>query len=216
MKSRQSKGRAWAFTAPELLVTLACLALLVALLLPGLARPKARSSRLNCSNCLKQISLAFRCWALDNNDRFPMQVPTAEGGTKEIAASGLVFPHFAVMSNELSTPKILLCPADTKRTYATNFGPAFADMNISYFVNIDAVAAQSNVLSGDRNLTTKALPGSPLVYVTKDTRLGWTREIHSEKGNLAFGDGSVHQFTNFRAREVPLTAEGVTNRLALP
>lgn len=216
MKSRQSKRSPWAFTAPELLVTLACLALLVALLLPGLARSKARSSRLNCSNCLKQIGLAFRCWALDNNDRFPMQVSTAEGGTKEIGASGLVFPHFAVMSNELSTPKILLCPADTKRTYATNFGPGFADINISYFVNLDAVAAQTNLLAGDRNLTNKALPGSPLVYVTQDTPLGWTREIHSEKGNLVFGDDSVHPFTNFRAREVAITAEGVTNRLALP
>ncbi len=135
----------------------------------------------------------------------------------EIAASGLVFPHFAVMSNELSTPKFLRCPADTSRIYATNFGSAFSDTNISYFVNIDAVeGAQSNLLSGDRNLTNKALPGRPLVYVTKDTPLGWTGEIHSERGNLGFVDGSVYQFTNLRAREVPITARGVTNRLALP
>src|SRR5205085_8808294 len=103
------------------------IALLAAIFLPALAKSKARSSRLGCTNCLKQIGLAFRSWSLDNNDQFPMRVSVTNGGTMELVASGVVYPHFQVMSNELSTPKILLCPNDEKRSYATNFAVDLTD-----------------------------------------------------------------------------------------
>ncbi len=82
-----------------------------------------RSSRLGCDNNLKQIGLAFRTWAIDNDDQFPFNVSTNTGGTMEHCAVGSdgfdtnAALHFQVMSNELSTPWILVCPKDklTKR-----------------------------------------------------------------------------------------------------
>jgi hypothetical protein len=200
----------YGLTVTELLIVIACLLLFAAVLLPAITRSKARSSRLNCGNNMKQVSLAFHTWGLDSLDRFPMQVPVASGGTLELVGNGTVFAHFQVMSNELSTPKILHCPNDTKRTSATNFEVGFGDANLSYFVGLDSVKGQnSSLLFGDRNLTNGRAPGSAWVKVTTNLGLGWNKELHSEKGYVGFGDGSVQLVRN------GFLSKG-TNRLAVP
>ena len=68
-----------------------------------------------------------------------MQVSVTGGGTMELVAGGAVYPHFQVLSNELSTPRVLLCPNDDKQAWATNFLD-LADTNLSYFLNVDAKA----------------------------------------------------------------------------
>ena len=206
-----------AFTATELLITLTCIALLAAIFLPALAKSKARSSRIDCANCMKQIGLAFHIWSLDNNDRLPMQVSVTNGGTKERVASGLVYPHFQVMSNELSTPRILLCPEDKNRIYATNFAPDLTDRNLSYFLNMDATNADgSSLLSGDRNITNRVPTGSRLVPLTKADTISWTKEMHLEKGNLGFRDGRVDSFRNGSLGAAIKIGDGATNWLAVP
>jgi hypothetical protein len=86
------------------------------------------------------VGLAFKTWALHNNDHFPMQVCVTNGGTMELVSAssvwplggtarlvnaGNVWPHFLVMSNELSTSSILFCPQESekKRTKANTFLP---------------------------------------------------------------------------------------------
>ena len=189
---------------------------LVAVLLPTLVGPRVDYSRVVCTNNLRQIGLAFRTWALDNQDLFPMQVSVTNGGTMELVASGVVSPHFEVMSNELSTPRILLCPYDEKRIYATNF-VGLRDTNLSYFVNMDATKGDgSRLLCGDRNLTNRARPGSRLVPLTEADTIGWTKEMHQEKGYLIFGDGRVDWLTNGSVREAISIGGGTTNWLAVP
>jgi len=206
-----------AFTLIELLVTIACVLVVLAIFLPALARSKARSSRIGCTNCLKQIGLAFRTWAIDNDGLFPMHQSVTNGGTLELVASGLVFPHFRVMSNELSTPIILFCPHDTKRTYATRFDRTLNDTRISYFVNVDAVEESgSSLLCGDRNLTNTAPVGSRFIRLSTTSTIGWTRQMHREKGNLCFADGSVGGFLNSAVASALRLPSGVTNRLAVP
>lgn len=169
-----------AFTLIELLVVIAIIAILAALLLPALAAAKRKAQRINCVSNLKQIGVAFKLWQGDNNDRYPMAVPTQYGGVKDrICTTGMTAapnPYnlntvFVVMSNECSTPKILFCPADNgqgmpgpgysgsasfPRTYATNFltfsnTPAY----LSYFVCGDAAEAYPQmIMFGDRNIGT--------------------------------------------------------------
>ena len=103
------------------------------MLLPALAESKAKAQRISCVNNLKQIGIATRIYATDNQDRFPWHVPQAEGGTAEVATpksdttalldsdgrpifDANAWLHFQALSNELSNPKVLRCPSDSRPT----------------------------------------------------------------------------------------------------
>ena len=208
---------AQAFTLIEILVTIACVAVVAAVLLPAAARSRALAKRISCCGNMKRIGLSFRTWAIDHNEHFPMQVSVANGGTMELAASGAVFPHFQVLSNELSTPRVLHCGADTERRCPTNFTSDLTDGRLSYFLNMDSAHGDGpSLLSGDRNITNRATAGSPLVSLTKGTSIGWTKGLHSKQGNLCFADSSVRGCTNGAVGTFLQIHAGVTNHLAVP
>ncbi len=168
-----------AFTLIELLVVIAIIAILAAMLLPALAAAKKKAQKINCTNNLKQVGLAFRVWEGDNNDRYPMAVGTATGGASEYVQHGATGATklnpsmvFLVMSNELGTPKILYCTSDNYHNQAaTNFtvpdltgvsAVANAIQNaqtaigkVSYFINGDATETDPQaVMTGDANIGT--------------------------------------------------------------
>ena len=57
-----------AFTLIELLAVIAIMAILAALLLPALAKSKAKAESVTCSNNLRQLFLAWALYAEDNGD----------------------------------------------------------------------------------------------------------------------------------------------------
>ena len=78
MKNSLERGRSqkpiFAFTLIELLVVIAIIAILAAMLLPTLAKAKAKAYAIQCTSNLKQVTLAINLFANDNNDRMPFGV----------------------------------------------------------------------------------------------------------------------------------------------
>ncbi len=211
-----SENRRRAFMFVELLIVIAVLAILAALLLPALAKAKQKAQRINCVNNLKQVGLAFRLWSGDNGDKYPPNVSTSKGGSKEYVPGGNTFRHFLCMSNELSTPKILACPADDREP-ASSFA-TLKNINISYLAAMDADETMPQMLlSGDRNLLLNGEPvDTGLVTIRPANTLGWTSEIHHDTGNVGMADGSVQQLTSRGIDQLNKHVGTNMYRLAIP
>jgi prepilin-type N-terminal cleavage/methylation domain-containing protein len=225
-----------AFTLIELLVVIAIIAILAAMLLPALAAAKKKAQKISCVNNLKQVGLSFRLWEGDNGDKYPMAVSSSQGGAQEYTAknnNGTISSptayadvsytaNFLVMSNQLSTPKVLLCPSDaltgtlwasaTHGQAATNFivGATSGWFNyeaVSYFINGDATESDPQmVMSGDCNIgagttSSSVAAGSRFTANTlfswaATTTWAWTQnDMHQASGNIQLSDGSVQQAT---------------------
>ncbi len=207
--------RRFAFTVIELVVIIVIVTMLFMLLFSSLPQAKQKAQNQQCLRILKSVGLAFRQWSSDSSDTYPMRRPTSLGGSLESATNGAVFFTFVVLSNELNTPKILICPADV-RTPATNFGPGFANSNLSYFVGVTAEETQPQLLlMGDRNLTNGPLSPNRLLLLATNSAPGWNRQLHKLRGNVALADGSVQALDTLRLR-VAVTNSGGDNLLAFP
>ena len=123
------------------------IAILATLVLPALAKARDKAQSINCVNNLKQIGLGARLYANDHNGQFPAD--------------------FLSMSNELVTPKILVCNRDTTNTKATDWAQFNVDANVTYEFLLPGAK------EGD--IATKTVFRCP---------------IH---GHIGLGDGSVQQ-----------------------
>lgn len=222
MKSASPSRCDRAFSLIELLVVIGIMSILAALLLPALSQAKARAVRIQCNHQLHQIGIGFVSFANDHNGKFPMAVPEAAGGSMEFATNGQPIPgeaafsfrHFQSLSNELVSPRLVACPADT-RLPAVSFA-ALDNSHVSYFVGVTAdFSRPTTILAGDRNLTNDyATPGS-LAQLGPNMTLRWTRELHQYKGNLLFSDGHTEEKSS--AGLLGLAGQsGLVANLALP
>jgi len=221
-------ARGW--SSKELLVVLGVifgLLMLAMMILPFFARARCcGSNRISCINNLKMIGTAYKVWAGDNEDHYPWDVSTNQGGWREYAfsrdAGRYCWSNYEVMANELGqSPPVLVCPADEKRSTATNFDATnFGNANISYFVGINAGDNYPQSLQGgDRNIGPGLDPkddygyspsnnmGNSVVISTnnKTSKITWSLKLHSAKdavgaGNLLHGDSSVQQVNGARLR----------------
>lgn len=214
------------FTLTELLVVVVVVVVLVGMVIPVGSGNRPKASRIQCMNNLKNVGLALRIFAAEHAGTFPAALSATNGGFQEPLTDGSqLWRHWLVVTSQLATPKLLLCPADKRRVAAAAFAPATnlpsqfifsGNHQLSYFLGLHASETMpQSILAGDRNLTTNGTPVAPGRHVfPAGTRFGFTAELHIQSGNLLLGDGSVQQVSSGSLDEQfrdALKATGLTN-----
>jgi prepilin-type processing-associated H-X9-DG protein len=210
----------------ERLVVVAVVALIAAIVLPALSIAKKRSQETMCYSKLRAMTLGIISFTTDNDGYFPF------GTTNSVAyqETNAVWRHFMALSNELGSPKLLVCPLDKSRVQnvTTTFDPtgqpsSFSlaekqNQAISYFLALRSKRViETNtqaILIGDRNVFAAGRePTGPLFSVKIAEQLGWTDSIHQRAGNVSFVDGSSQ---TVRSKEKLTVTESQPVELLLP
>src|ERR1019366_2837878 len=100
-----------AMNKKRVIILSAVILLVVVALVVAASSAKRKSESVQCGNYMASIGCAARLWAEDHDGHFPSIL--------------------LLMSNELATPKILICPGDHSRPPAASWA-SFAPADSSY------------------------------------------------------------------------------------
>ena len=217
MKPRCSKYQNRALTLMELLVVIAVVAILVAMLLPALSSNRQKAMKIQCVTNLKQIGLAQVVWTGDNFGKLPFELSMSNGIAMELTGGTNAWRCFQVMSNELSTPYVLVCPADEEhRPPAQNFSTQLSG-HISYFIGLQNDHNPQAMFSGDDNFEIGGMAVEPsLLELPTNALVSWSASRHNHTGNLLLGDGSIQSTTDATLPTYLQQTGLATNRFFVP
>ena len=194
-----------AFTRIDLAVLIVMVCVLASLANPFLSQSRVRSDVLLCQGNLAQIGRAYQLWGNDHEDQHPALVNPGDGGLRGSPEAGNIYIQFAWLSNQLASPKVLVCPADTntvRRAFDFSSNPdgglmhqGYRNNAVSYMTSLHAWSSASRAfVSGDRNVEPRQFNYCSYAQTAAQSWYwdsAWGRSIHWEKGNVLFKDGSV-------------------------
>jgi type II secretory pathway pseudopilin PulG len=230
--------RSIAFTRIELLAVLGALGVLASVAGPGLANNKPHSQRAVCVNNLRLIGRAFQEWASEHGDIYPFRMEaisqgggySMDGGTIGHPLDNNAWFQYSWVSNQLGTPKILICPSDSpsairaQRRTASNFGASnnggfmhleYQNNATSYILSLTSLYDYpQTIVSGDYNLGglspgASGPGGIASAYGAYPPNVRWTNSVHGECGNLVLSGGQVLQLSTEGLRRALSDASAV-------
>lgn len=214
--SNQRQGFKLAFTLIELLVVIAIIAILAAMLLPALAKAKARALTTQCISNNKQMSVSFIMWGDDNNNgKYPWSDGPGKVGPDPLRTNWIVLESYT------RNPRVFTCPADNKRTAMQSWSQLIATFefrtNLSYMFCVEALPNRPlAIMLGDNHVSsdypanaTLALPDAPAngsrhsFSKPLHIRRGWVNnsQRHQGQGVLSFCDGSASVTKSLKFQE---------------
>lgn len=205
-----------AFTRTELVFIIFATIVIICLLTPHIIKVHRQKNLVRCNGNLKNVSLAVILW-IDENELIclPWHPGNPAASTNDQRRNELWF-HMISLSNQLSSPKPLVCPADRRARIAktwdpnhrSGFGAAkYRDRACSYAIALDGGAPGaggwrlglgSPAIFIERHLSGKSSPEQCEYTQIASTGfqepldLWWRPELHgTNAGNVALLDGSV-------------------------
>ena len=201
------------FTLIELLVVIAIIAILASMLLPALAKAKARARQTQCLNNMRQIGLAFVLYETDFQ-RMPPKAsqiadfmnPRSPGWRPNCLY--VIAPYLQGVGSNRPSSKVYSCPEAKKPGDGSD---ATALSSTSYLPNavvmekpLSAIAQPSDIAINQETIRLVsftalrpawgtdfgACPGQYTFWHVKlKPGVDWYSDIHNRGGNLTFADG---------------------------
>ena len=175
-----------AFTLVELLVVIAIIALLAALAIPAIGGAIKRSNAAKCMANLKQIGVAYRNYAVENNRLIPS---TVTGGGPSWGQTLITsFQPTGWGSNTL-----LKCPSDSRpiNSYYRSYGQ---NIILSPNTNAESAPIFSTIPEQSKTFLVMEVVKSPAAHPSWGGNYNPTNR-HGTNCNVLFVDGHVEALT---------------------